>query len=221
LTIGATLTPTDASYATATATALVLTVATPVQGLTGPGSFSYYVDTVLGSNANPAGAYPLGTCSIINEFVLGQSVIFRVFANSYDLGGAPLTGKNVSDASITVAGYSTPIVLTYGAHGTTSFWSGALRTGTATGQYSTLGVINYTITFHTIAVPAVTKKVTATKWVLLRKHGKVVYVSRHAVYVPVKYQKTVVVTPAVPGATGTFSPFQFPATSQLTLNAAK
>ena len=92
--------------------------------------------------------------------------------------------------------------MTYGNHGGVAFWTAPLATGTGAGQYSTLGIISYQVTFNTIAVPAVTKQVTATKYVVTKSHGKVVRVSGKAVYHKVTYKTTVIVTPAVAGASG-------------------
>ena len=49
-----------------------------------------------------------------------------------------------------------------------------LQTGTAAGQYSPTGAIPYTITMKTIAVPAVTKKVTVVTHKRVMVHGKCV-----------------------------------------------
>ena len=218
--IGATFTPTDAVNNTpATATPLNLIIALPVQGQT-PSPISMYVDTVIGGGATGAAApgYPLGTCSIANEFLVGQLVVFRVYGNDADLGGAVLNPQNVSSATVTVSGVATPLPLTYGAHGALAFYTATLQTGIGAGQYNTLGVINYKVTFNTIAVPAVTKKIAATKFVPVLRKGKHVVVNHEVVYHMVSYQKTVIVTPAVAGATGTWQS-NFTPSSVLTLNA--
>ncbi len=216
----ATLAPTDAvTNAAATSVALNLTVALPVQGQT-PSPISLYVDTVIGGGATGAATpgYPLGTCSIANEFLVGQTIVWRIYGNDADLGGAALTPKNVSSATVTISGVATPITLNYGAHGAIAFWTGVLQTGTAAGQYNTLGVINYTVTYNTIAVPAVTKKVATSKYVPVMVRHKHVVVNHRVVYHMVRYMKTVVVTPAVAGATGTWKS-NFTPSSVLTLNA--
>jgi hypothetical protein len=143
--------------------------------------------------------------------VVGDGIVFRVAANDASLGGAALTSANVSSATLTVTGYATTIPLAYANHGGLGMWTGVLQTGTAAGDYSPTGAIPYTITMNTIAVPAVTKKVHETKLVTVVRNGK--RVVKH-----VGYLKTVVVTPAVPGATGTFSPSH--TLSVLTLLAA-
>lgn len=220
--IGASFTPTDtATFAPATATALSLTVALPVQGVT-PTPISMYVDTILGSGATGTATpgYPLGGCSIANEFLVGQTIVFRVYGNDSDLGGVALTPKNVSKATVTIAGVATPIQMSYGAHGAVAFWTGVLATGTGAGQYNTLGIINYTVALNTIATPAVTKKVIATKYVPVLVKGKHVVVNHKVVYHMVHVHSTVIVTPAVAGATGTFQS-NFTPTSVLTLNATK
>ena len=180
----ATLTPTDAvTYANATSPVLNLTVALPVQGEI-PSPISLYVDTVIGGGATGPAApgYPLGTCSIANEFLVGQTIVFRVYGNDSDLGGAVLTPKNVSSATITVSGVATPITLNYGAHGAIAFWTGVLQTGSAAGQYNTLGVINFKVTYNTIATAAVTKKVATSKFVPVLVRHKHVVVNHKVVY---------------------------------------
>jgi hypothetical protein len=223
--LGATFTPTDTTnFGTATANAYTVYVAVPVQTVTGLSPLPLYVDTIVGSGHYVTAIAPIyGGCQITNEFLVGQTIVFRAFGSAQD--GTPLTPLNVSSATVTVQGVSTPLTMSFGNHGATNttqgtdgvaFWTAALFTG-GTG-YSTLGLIPYTVTFKTIAVPAVTKKVPAIKWVLLRKAGKVVHVNGKVVYTAVKYTKTVIVTPAVAGATGTFTPdFNTPSTA--TLNA--
>ncbi|NNN00319.1 MAG: hypothetical protein HKL86_00630 [Acidimicrobiaceae bacterium] len=198
--LGATFVPTDTvDYVNATAPTYNVVIAAPIQGNTGPITFT--VDTVGTSNS----------CGIQSSFVVGDGIVFRVAANDADLGGAPLTSANVSSATLTVNGYSTTIPLTYGNHGGLGMWTGVLQTGTATGDYSPTGAIPYTITMQTIAVPAVTKKVSVVSHKRLKVKGKMV--TRWF-----RTTKTVVVTPAVPGATGTFTPSH--TMSVLTLLAA-
>ena len=217
-TLGATFTPTGGSAITATN--LAVTVGSPIQGQEYP--ISLYVDTILASGSSGAAAPLVGAgCEIQNEFLVGQTIVFRVYGNDAQLGGAPLTTANVSSATVTIAGLTAPLTLAYGSHGGPAFWTAPLATGTKTGQYDTLGIIPYTVTVKTMtvpAVPAVTKKVTAYKTVTVRvKRGhKIVSIKRR-----VSYKKVVIVTPAVaaiPGATGTFNSFFNPA-SQATLNA--
>jgi hypothetical protein len=186
---GASFVPTDtADYTNATAAPYNVTIAAPIQG-NASGPIYFTVDTVGTAN----------NCGIQSSYVVGDGIVFRVAANDAALGGAALTSANVSSATITVTGYASVIPLTYGNHGGLGMWTGVLQTGTKAGQYSPTGPIPYTITMKTVAVPAVTKKVTVVthKRVLVR--GK--YVLR-----TFRHVKTVVVTPAVPGATGTFSP---------------
>jgi hypothetical protein len=217
--LGATFTPTDAvNYSTAMAAVYSVNVAVPVQGST-PSTVSIYTDTIntTGDKGVLAPKYGAG-CSITSEFAIGQTIVWRVFANSADLGGAPLTPLNVASATVTVAGVATPLALSYGNHSGVAFWVAVLKTGIAPGLYNTLGVINYKVTIATIAVPAVTKQVKAIKYVPTMKNGKRVVVNHKGVFHQVSYTKTVVVTPAVPGATGVFQP-AFTPLSQLTLNA--
>ena len=199
--LGASFVPTDTTnYANATAAPYTVTVAAPIQG-NAAGPISFIVDTVGSAN----------NCGIQSSYVVGDGIVFRVVANDADLGGAALTSANVSSATITVTGVATPIPLTYGNHGGFGMWTGVLQTGTQAGQYSPTGPIPYTITMKTIAVSAVTKKIIVVTHKRVRVHGK--YVLR-----TIRTPKTVVVSKAVAGATGTFSPNH--SMSVLTLLAA-
>ncbi len=217
--LGATFTPTDTTdFATATAATLAVVVGSPVQGTT-PNPISIYVDTIVASGATGVLAPEFGAgCEITSEFIVGQTIVFRVYGNDAALGGAVLTPLNVSTATVTIPGVATPLALSYGNHGGVAFWTAPLKTGTATGLYDTLGIINYKVTFNTIAVPAVTKKVHATKLVAMLKNGKHVIVNHKVVMHRVGYTKTVVLTPAVAGGVGSFSS-NFNPLSQPTLNA--
>ena len=187
--LGASFVPTDKTdFTNATATAYDVTIAPPIQGNSG-GPIYFTVDTVGTAN----------NCGIQSEYVVGDGIVFRVTADDADLGGAALTSANVSTATLTVNGYSTVIPLAYGNHGGLGMWTGVLQTGTAAGDYSPTGPIPYNVTMKTIAAAAVTKKVTVVSHKRVKVRGKFVTRTIHTV-------KTVVVTPAVPGATGKFSP---------------
>jgi len=212
ITLGATFVPTDTTdYLASGAPAIAEVVATPVQG-SPVAPITLYVDTILASGSSGVLAPKFGTgCEITSEFIVGQTIVFRMFGNDSQLGGAALNNQNVSSATITIGGVSTPLTMSYGNHSGVAFWTAPLATGTAAGQYNTLGVMSYTVTVKTIAIPAVTKKVQAFKTVTTKVNG--VSVSHR-----VSYLKTVIVTPAVPGATGTFTP-NFTSSSVVTLNA--
>ena len=221
VTLTAVLAPTDTTdYAGVTATYAAV-VATPVQGSGSNGNIGIYVDTILASGSTGALAPEFGAgCEITNEFIQGQTIVFRAYANDFNQGGVPLTNLNAT-ATVTVSGYSgSPLTMAYGNHSGVAFWTAPLKTGVAstTGAYTTLGQINYTVTFTTIAVPAVTKKVVTTKVVPVLVNGKKVYVNGKLKTKKVKSTKTVVVTPAVKGTTATFNS-NFAATSIATLNA--
>ncbi|HEY5092775.1 MAG TPA: hypothetical protein VII60_05870 [Acidimicrobiales bacterium] len=187
--LGASFVPTDAvNNTSATAAAYNVTTAAPIQGNTG-GPIYFTVDTVGSAN----------NCGIQSSFVVGDGIVFRVSANDADLGGAALTSANVSSATLTVNGYTTVVPLAYANHGGLGMWTGVLQTGTAAGNYSPTGAIPYSITMKTIAVPAVTKKVSVLVRTRVKVGHKFVVRTHHVV-------KTVVVTKAVAGATGSFSP---------------
>ena len=187
--LGASFTPTDTvNYVAVTSAPYNVIEAAPIQG-NSVGPITFTVDTVGSANA----------CGIQSAFVVGDGIVFRVSANDADLGGAALTSANVSSATITVNGYATVIPLTYGNHGGLGMWTGVLQTGVAAGNYGPTGPIPYTITMKTIAVPAVTKKVSVVSHKRVRVKGKLVTRA-------FRTTKTVVVSKAVAGATGTFSP---------------
>lgn len=103
------------------------------------------VDTVQGSGGNPK---PAAGCSMTNLFVQGQQVVFRMWGVDVTTGGNTLTNKNVAEAFVTIPGVSSPIPLVYGTHGTVSFWAAPWSTA----GYP-LGVVNFTVTVITKAVP--------------------------------------------------------------------
>jgi hypothetical protein len=187
--LGASFVPTDTTdYANATAATYTVKIASPIQG-NNAGPISFIVDAVGSAN----------NCGIQSSFVVGDGIVFRVAANDAALNGAALTSANVSSATLTVTGYATTVALAYANHGGVGMWTGVLQTGTAAGNYSPTGAIPYTITMKTIAVAAVTKKVTVVTHKRVKVRGKFVTRSYRTV-------KTVVVTPAVAGATGVFTP---------------
>jgi hypothetical protein len=186
---GASFVPTDTTdNANASAVAYDVTVAGPIQGNVG-GPITFTVDTVGSAN----------NCGIQSQFVVGDGIVFRVAANDAALGGVALTSANVSSATITVNGYATVIPLAYANHGGLGMWTGVLQTGTAAGDYSPTGAIPYTITMKTIAVAAITKKMTVVTHKRIKVRGKFVNRTYRTV-------KTVIMSKAVAGATGTFAP---------------
>jgi hypothetical protein len=153
----------------------------------------------------------------MNEFMLGQTIVFRVYANNADQGGAVMDSSNTTKAYIEVAGVKDPIAMAYGNHSGVAFWTGVLKTGAAP-LYSTLGVINYKITM--VAKDSSTMKVLSTKLTPRMENGKrVLSTSGATVYERVSYYRTVNLSVPLRGATGTWSS-NFTATSQLSLFAA-
>ncbi len=220
--LSATLTPTDAAkFTTATATPIDVKIGTPTQGVMNP--ITIYADTVLGSGATGVLKPQLGgTCALTGNFLIGQNIVFRAYANDASRGGEALTTLNTVSATVTVAGVAKPIVLSYGTSAGRSgrgFWTGVLRTGTSTGLYNTLGIVNFKVTF--VANDSDSVKVLSTKLVPMIRDGKrVVDESGNTVYERVAYYRTTSARfPAikVKGATGTFESNMFPASSQVTV----
>lgn len=208
-------TPTDiANFAPATSGALNVKIGVPVQGVVSP--IHIYVDTVLASGSTGALAPRFNGCAITNEYLIGQTIVFRVYANNADQGGAVMDSSNTAKAFIEVAGVKDPIQMSYGNHSGVAFWTAILKTGAAP-LYSTLGVINYKVTL--VAKDSTTMKVLSTKLSPRLENGKrVMDASGRTVYDRVSYYRTVKLSIPLKGATGTWQS-NFTQASQLSLFA--
>ena len=210
-------TPTDATnFAAAGSNTLNVNIGVPVQGVVSP--IHIYVDTVLASGTSGPLAPRFGvSCAIQIEYIVGQGIVFRIYANNADHGGAVMDTTNTAKAFIEVAGVKDPIQMSYGNHSGAAFWTGVLRTGTNPGQYNTLGIINYKVTM--VAKDSTTMKVLSTKLILKKEDGKtVVGANGRPVYERVSYYRTVKLSVPLKGAVGTWKSNFMPA-SQLTLFA--
>jgi hypothetical protein len=203
----AVFTPADTTLAAVTSAVVVAKVGLPVQGVVSP--INITVDTVLASGSTGVLAPRFSACAVQSEYLLGQTIVFRVYANNADLGGAVMDSSNTAKAYIEVSGVKDPLPLTYGNHSGVAFWTAVLKTGTAAGQYSTLGIINYKITM--IGKDITTAKVLASKRVPTTVDGKTTYEW-------VSYYRTKKLSWPIKGATGTYTP-NWAATSLLTLYA--
>lgn len=215
--LGGTLTPTDtATFTSVTAAPFTAKVGVPVQGVVSP--IHLYVDTVLASGATGVLAPKFGGgCAITSQYIVGQTIVFRVYGNNSDQAGAVMDSSNTAKAYIEVAGVKDPLPLSYGNHSGVAFWVGVLKTGTAAGLYNTLGVISFKVTM--IAKDETSVKVLTTKLARKLVNGaQVKDSSGHLVYVRIPSYRTVVVDPPMPGAVATWSSNFTPA-SQLTLYA--
>lgn len=210
-------TPTDAvNFAPADGNTLNVKIGVPVQGVVSP--IHIYVDTVLASGTSGPLAPRFGvSCAVQSEYIVGQGIVFRVYANNADQGGAVMDSSNTAKAYIEIAGVKDPIQMSYGNHSGAAFWTGVLRTGTNPGQYNTLGVINFKVTM--VAKDSTTMKVLSTKLVPRMENGKrVLNATGGTVYDRVSYYRTVKLDIPLKGATGTWQSNFMPA-SQLTLFA--
>lgn len=212
----ASLTPTDLEAFVAVESApLTVKIGVPVQGVVSP--IHIYVDTVLASGTTGVLAPRFGvSCAITSEFIVGQGIVFRVYGNNSDLGGAVLDSSNVAKAYIEIAGVATPLTLTYGNHSGASFWTAVLRTGTAAGQYNTLGLISFKVTM--IAKPQSSIQVLTTKMVIKTVDGVKQKVDGKYVMERVSYYRTMKLATPIAGPVGTWQSNFMPA-SQLTLFA--
>ncbi len=212
-----TLTPTDtAGFTSADAAAFTVKVGTPIQGVVSP--IHLYVDTVIGSGTTGVLAPRFGvSCAITSQFIVGQTIVFRVYGNDSDLAGAVMDPTNTAKAYIEIAGVKDPIQLSYGNHSGVAFWTAVLKTGTASGLYNTLGVISFKVTM--VAKELNTVQVLTTK--LVRKMVAGVQVKDadgRRVYERVPAFRTIPVNPPLAGAVATFAP-NWAAGSLLTLYA--
>ena len=210
-------TPNDATnFAPAVSNTLNVNIGVPVQGVVSP--IHIYVDTVLASGTSGPLAPRFGvSCAIQSEYIVGQGIVFRVYANNADHGGAVMDSTNTAKAYIEVSGVKDPIQMSYGNHSGAAFWTGVLRTGTNPGQYNTLGVINYKVTM--VAKDSSTMKVLSTKLILKKVDGvKVLGADGRPVYERISYYRTVKLSIPLKGAVGTWKSNFMPA-SQLTLFA--
>lgn len=212
----ATFTPTDAAnFTVVDAAAFTVRVGVPVQGIVEP--IHLYVDTVLAGGSTGVLAPRFGvSCAITSQFILGQTIVFRVYGNNANLAGAVLDPTNTAKAYIEIAGIKDPIPLSYGNHNGVAFWVGVLRTGTAPGQYSTLGVIDFKVTM--IAKEQTSVKVLTTRLVRKMVNGAAVKVDGRYVYERVPMYRTVPVNPPLAGQVGTWKS-NFTPNSQVTLYA--
>lgn len=215
--LGGVFTPTDAtSFTSVTAAPFNVKVGLPVQGVVNP--INIYVDTVLASGSTGVLAPKFGGgCAITSQYIVGQTIVFRVYANDADLAGAVMDSTNTDKAYIEIAGIKDPIALSYGNHSGVAFWTGVLKTGSTAGLYNTLGVISFKVTM--IAKEQTSVKVLTTK--LSRKMVNGVQLkdgNGRPVYERVPTFRTVPVNPPLAGAVGTWSS-NFTAASQLTLYA--
>jgi hypothetical protein len=215
--LGGVLTPTDAAnFTSVTAAPFTVKVGVPVQGVITP--IHIYADTVLASGSTGVLAPRFGvSCAITSQYIVGQTIVFRVYANDADLAGAVMDPTNTDKAYIEVAGVKDPIVMSYGNHSGVAFWVGVLKTGTTAGLYNTLGVISFKVTM--IAKQQNTVQVLTTK--LSRKMVNGVQLkdsSGRLVYERVPSFRTLPVNPPLAGAVGTWSS-NFTPSSQLTLYA--
>jgi hypothetical protein len=128
--------------------------APPIQGTSPTHNMAFYVDTVTGAGS-PGIVAP---CAMTNLFTDGQTIVFRMYGQHVSTGGSALTAQTVKSATVTIPGVAAPLVMTYSAHGTTSFWSVPWTPPEASGTTAAypVGIVNFRVT-------VVTKPVAATK----------------------------------------------------------
>ena len=214
--LGGTFTPIDpVNFTAIDAAPFTAKVGLPVQGVVSP--IHLFVDTVLASGSTGVLAPRFGvSCAVTSQFIVGQTIVFRIYGNNEALGGAVMDSSNTAKAYIEVAGITTPISLTYGNHSGVAFWTGVLATGTTAGKYSTLGVVNFKVTM--VAKDQSKIKVLSTKLARKIVNGVQVKENGNPVYERVSYYRNITVNPPLKGAVGTWQS-NFTASSQVTVYA--
>lgn len=216
-TLSGTFTPTDSTAFTSVDSAIFsVKVGVPVQTTAGT-PIQIFVDTILTTGSTGALAPRFNGCAVMNEFLLGQNILFRVYANNADQGNAVMDPTNTAKAYVEIQGVKDPIQMVYRNHSGIAFWTGLLRTGTGAGLYNTLGTINYKVVMT--AKDTNTIKVLATKQVARVVDGvRQKDENGRTIYDRIGYYKTMTISPALKGATGVFQPDWNP-NSKLTLFA--
>ena len=103
------LTPTDTTLAKVNSPTLNVKVGVPVQGVISP--IHIYVDTVLASGTTGALAPRFGvSCAVTSEYLVGQGIVFRVYANNADQGGAVMDTTNTAKAYIEISGVKLSLI---------------------------------------------------------------------------------------------------------------
>ena len=179
------------------------------------------MDTVLGPATGVLASRTGVTCAITSEYMVGQQIVFRVYASNADQGGVGMDPSNTAKAYVEIAGLKDPIQLAYGNRAGNAFWTGWIRTGTAPGLYNKLGIINYKVTM--VAKDTSTVKVLSTKRVVVRDAAGALVLNEagNLTFKWISFYRTRKLTNPIVGATGIWdTASRFPATSQLTLFAA-
>ena len=209
-------TPNDSvAFDVVTSAVLTAKVGVPQQGTMSP--ISIYVDQVLATGATGPLAPRFGTgCNVTTQYILGQKIVFRIFANNADEGGVAMDPRNTEKAFIEISGIKDPLPLRYGNHAGGAFWTYALATGAAP-LYNALGVVNYKVTF--IAKSTSSVKVLSTKRVLVRDAAGVLVLNEagNLTFKWISYYRDRKLPNPIQGATGSYTPTWAATGSLLTL----
>jgi hypothetical protein len=117
-------------------TTTTFVTAKPIQGA-GKHNVVIYVDTVTGGGTPK----PLADCLEENQFVQGQLVVFRMWADDSAAGGLALTDRNTEAAYVTIPGQG-KLPLKYASdRGSPGYWEVPWST-----KGYPLGTVNFTVT---------------------------------------------------------------------------
>ena len=121
----------------ATGTTTTVPVSTPpIQGA-GDHNIVIYVDTVTGGGTPK----PVADCLEENQFVQGQLVVFRMWADDSSAGGLSVTGSNSKAAYVTIPGQGKLAMKYASDRGSPSYWEIPWSS-----KGYPLGTVNFTVT---------------------------------------------------------------------------
>jgi hypothetical protein len=128
---------TSTTTTTAAASGATTVVSTPpIQGA-GAHHIVIYLDTVTGGGTPK----PVADCLEQNQFVQGQLVVFRMWADDSSAGGLPVTGSNAEAAYVTIPGQGKLSMKYASDRGSPSYWEVPWSS-----KGYPVGTVNFTIT---------------------------------------------------------------------------
>jgi hypothetical protein len=121
---------------TPSSTSTTFVASRPIQGAHGH-NIVIYVDTVTGGGTPK----PAGTCLEENQFVQGQLVVFRMWADDSTAGGLAVTDRNAKAAYVTIPGQGKLPMAYASDRGSPAYWEVPWST-----KGYPVGTVNFTVT---------------------------------------------------------------------------